>query len=146
MVRIISDPYCNSINVIERLKSEYKKYEFLIIGFDFDDTIYDYHQKGYKYNKVINLLREAKDLGMILCLYTVEPDPKKLQWKIDYCKDLGIEPDYVNKSPVMVGTTKPFFNILLDDRAGLYSACIELENIIDYIKNADIKPNKCREE
>lgn len=127
-----NDPYLNHVRVIKRLKEELEKYEYLIVGFDFDDTVYDYHQKGYTYNGVIDLLKEAKSLGFILCLYTVEPDPDKLKWKIDYCKNLGIEPDYVNKSPVMIGTTKPFFNILLDDRAGLYCSYIALKEIIEY--------------
>lgn len=129
----INDPYYSHSRVIDRLKEELKKYEFLIIGFDFDDTIYDYHKKGYSYDNVINLLKTSKELGFVLCLYTVEPDPNKLKWKINYCKELGIEPDYVNKSPVMIGTSKPFFNILLDDRAGLHSACLELKGIIEYV-------------
>lgn len=104
-----------------------------------DDTIYDYHQRGYTYDYVIGLLRKAKEIGFILCLYTVEPDPNKLQWKIDYCTNLGIEPDYVNKSPVMMRTSKPFFNILLDDRAGLYGSYLALKEIIDY---ANSKSNK----
>ncbi len=33
----------------------------------------------------------------------------------------------------MIGTSKPFFNILLDDRAGLHSACLELKGIIEYV-------------
>lgn len=130
-----SDPYCNHARVINRLKEELEKYEFLIIGFDFDDTIYDYHKKGYTYDGVINLLRKAKELGFILCLYTVEPDSHKLTWKISYCTNLGIGPDYINKSPVMIGTTKPFFNILLDDRAGLYSSYLALKEIIEYAES-----------
>lgn len=137
-----SDPYCSHARVMHRLKEELKKYEFLIIGFDFDDTIYDYHNKGYSYNDVINLLKQAKSLGFILCLYTVEPDKEKLQWKINYCKNLGIEPDYVNKSPVMIGTTKPFFNILLDDRAGLYCSYLALKEIIQYANSELSKPRE----
>lgn len=128
----MTHPYCSAERCFERLKREVEKYEYLIIGFDFDDTIYDYYKKGYDYSDVINLLKECKELGFILCLYTVEPSPEKLQWKINFCKELGIEPDYVNKSPVMMSTTKPFFNVLLDDRAGLESAYLLLKRVVEY--------------
>ena len=137
-----TDPYCNHARIIDRLKNELEKYEFLIVGFDFDDTIYDYHNKGYTYDYVINLLKEAKELGFILCLYTVELDPDKLEWKINYCKNLGIEPDYVNKSPVMISTTKPFFNVLLDDRAGLYESYCTLKEIINYANSKFGQPGE----
>ena len=66
-----------------------------------------------------------------------------LKWKIDYCKHFGIEPDYVNESPLIKGTKKPFFNLLLDDRAGLEEAYTLLVNVIDY---ANSKSDKQGEE
>lgn len=66
-----------------------------------------------------------------------------LQWKVGFCKHFGIEPDYVNESPLLKGTKKPFFNLLLDDRAGLQSAYVILKNVLDY---ADSKSNQQGEE
>ena len=113
------------------------------MGFDFDNTIFDIHNNGGNYSDVINLLRECKKLGFILCLYTAELREDWLKWKVQYCGHFGIEPDYINESPLLQGTKKPFFNILLDDRAGLESAYETLKTVIDY---ANSKSNKQGEE
>lgn len=125
---------------IARLKEDYDTHGKLVMGFDFDNTIFDVHNKGGNYSDVINLLQQCKKLGFILCLYTAELREDWLKWKIDYCKHFGIEPDYVNESPLLPGTKKPFFNILLDDRAGLKSAYLTLKHVVDYASSESSKP------
>ncbi len=115
-----------------RLLKEYKEHHKLVVGFDFDNTIFDTHNNGGNYKIVIDLLKECKRLGFVLCLFTSESNEEWLQWKISYCKHFDIEPDYVNESPLMSGTKKPFFNILLDDRAGLESAFNTLNFVVKY--------------
>lgn len=129
-------PYCDP-GCIERLKKELDTHGKLVIGFDFDNTIFDVHNRGGSYKEVIDILKQCKDHGWILCLSTAELREDWLQWKVNYCKHFGIEPDYVNESPLLKGTKKPFFNLLLDDRAGLQSAYIILKNVLNY---ADSKP------
>lgn len=119
-------------NCIERLKREYETYGNLVIGFDFDNTIFDCHGTGGNYSNVLNLLRRCKALGFILCLYTAELRPEWLEWKIKYCEHYGIKPHHINSSPLLMGTEKPFFSILLDDRAGLESAYYTLKTVVDY--------------
>ena len=116
-----------------RLIEEYKKYHNLIIGFDFDNTICGLDNESI--SKVILLLQECKKLGFTLCLYTISASDEWLEWKVKYCEYFGISPNYVNDSPVLRGNRKPFFNILLDDRAGLNEACACLENVVNYIQN-----------
>lgn len=127
----------------DRLVEEYDKHKKLVIGFDFDNTIFDVHNKGYDVSYVIKLLKQAKELGFILCLHTAELRDDWLEWKVKYCEHYGIKPDYVNESPLLPGTKKPFFNLLIDDRAGLNEACNLLNNIIAYASN---KSNRSREE
>lgn len=135
-------PYsCNGS--FDRLCKELKLYKKLVIGFDFDNTIFDVHNNGGNYSQVIRALQECKKLGWTLCLYTAELREDWLKWKVDYCKHFGIEPDYVNESPLIKGTKKPFFNLLLDDRAGLEEAYTLLIKVIDY---ADSKSNQQGEE
>ena len=124
-------PFTNN-NCIARLKEEYRTHGKLVVGFDFDNTIFDCHNKGGNYSDMISLLQECKKLGFVLCLYTAELREEWLKWKIDYCKHFGIEPDYVNESPLLSGTKKPFFSILLDDRAGLESAYIIIKTVVEY--------------
>lgn len=109
---------------IERLKQEYKLHHTLVIGFDFDNTIYDSHDNGLNVDPVKLLLKQCSVLGFTMCLYTISSNPDEMTTldKIDYCTGIGIQVDYVNKSPLLPNPYKPFFNILLDDRAGLAAA------------------------
>ena len=116
-----------------RLIGEYEKYHNLIIGFDFDNTICGLDNESI--SKVILLLQECKKLGFTLCLYTISASDEWLEWKVKYCEYFGISPNYVNDSQVLRGNRKPFFNILLDDRAGLNEAYACLETVVNYIQN-----------
>jgi len=133
----------NSGGCLSRLMKEYVEHKSLVIGFDFDNTIYDVHDNGGNYTEIINLLKRCKALGFRLCLYTAESDEDRLKWKAQYCKYKGIEPNYVNESPLLTGTSKPFFNILLDDRAGLEEAYKTLLTVVIY---AETEPSRQRKE
>ena len=117
---------------------EYHKHNNLIVAFDFDNTVYDYHDDGGDYSDVIDLLKYCHQLGFTLILYTCETSATKLAWKINWCNNnLGFRPDYVNKSPVLNNITtnsKIYYNILLDDRAGLYESMSILMNVISNIE------------
>lgn len=113
-----------------RLLTEYLEYDTLYIGFDFDNTIWDYDNYGNNYEdnpnavhwEIVNVLKACKQMGLKLCLWTSCPKKEDEIVKNDLCKAWGIEPDYLNWSPLSPGATKPHFNLLLDDRAGLESA------------------------
>lgn len=79
------------------------------------------------------MLQFLKIKGFKLILFTGN-EGGKLQEIIKYCKEHGYEPDFVNESPVMK-TTKPYYNILLDVRAGLndaYQTLVLTLNILNY--------------
>lgn len=127
---------------VERLLDEYYKHGKLIVAFDFDNTIFDYHNNGGDYSQVINLLKECTDYECVMILFTANDNKEKQDWMIQYCNHFGIAVDYVNENPEVLGTKKPYYNILLDDRAGLYEAYDILNNVIKQIKtNASIKSN-----
>lgn len=48
----------------KRLLEEYKKYGKLIVAFDYDNTIFDYHNNGGDYSCVIELLKRCARLGL----------------------------------------------------------------------------------
>lgn len=131
----------NDKGAAERLLQEYRKYKTLIVGFDFDNTIFDFHQNGGDYSEVIELLRECRRLRFNLCLFTIED---RMDWKYKECCKLGIKPDYVNESPVVFenGGNKPYFNIFLDDRAGLESAYRILKQVVEYANTESNKPSE----
>jgi hypothetical protein len=132
--------YLNDQKAIDRLYNEYKKYKRLIIGFDFDCTIYDYHNENLEVQPIIDLLREASDLNFVMCLHTLSLKYNDLVKKEDYTKKLGINVHYINTSPILSNSypiefKKPFYSILLDDRAGLSSSYNILKETIKKIKN-----------
>jgi hypothetical protein len=116
----MQDRYLNINQSVKRLIADYKTHGNLFVAFDFDSTVFDYFNIGDTYPKLESLLRFLKVNNFKLILFTGN-EGEKLQIIIDYCTLHGYAPDYVNESPVMK-TVKPYYNILLDDRAGLSDA------------------------
>ena len=110
-----------------RLLKEYKAHNGkLVIGIDFDNTIYDTHNVGADFSSVIELVKECMSRNMTICLYTSCEMPIDIERKTRMFEAMfGKKPDYVNFSPLSPNASKPFFNILLDDRAGLQE-CFEV--------------------
>jgi hypothetical protein len=113
----MQDRFLSDTTAFQRLLEEYKKHGSLYIGFDFDNTIYDVHGLGDTFPEMVKLLHDLKSINCKLILFTCR-EGNELQEAVEYCKSIGIVPDYVNESPLFK-TRKPFFNVLLDDRAGL---------------------------
>jgi len=115
----------------EKLLEAHKEHGKIIIGVDFDDTIFPLNQ--IYANRCANTRKLLQDLKehAIICLYTVA-DEQSLKYKVELMRLWGITPDHINKSPVKLGDGgKPFFNVLLDDKAGL----IETYNLLLNFKN-----------
>ena len=118
--------YLNDRLAIDRLKKEYQEHKNLIIGFDFDSTIYDYHKENLNLQPVIDLLKKCSDLGFVMCLHTLCLNYAEMNHfdKSIYAQKLGINVHFINFSPILNQQKegfypKPFYSILLDDRAGL---------------------------
>ena len=110
------------IKLLEVLKTHGK----IIVGCDFDDTVFPLTQVPYITKRceiVIGLLKELRD-RITLCMYTVTNKQELAYKKHIMIYTMGLRPDYINKSPlVRVGDgSKPYFNIVLDDKAGLNEA------------------------
>ena len=122
-----------------RLLWEYLNYDRLIVGIDFDNTIKPVKQDS-SCEEVINLLKQCSNLPKFcLCLWSVCPNGESEEKsKVEFCKNLGIRIDYINDSPFLSEGRKPYFNVLLDDRAGLESAYNNLKYVIDYVKNQSL--------
>jgi hypothetical protein len=128
-------PY-NKERCKQRLLKDYLKHGKLVVAFDFDNTIFDYHSLGDDYSDIISLLKQCTDLNFDLILFTVDTDSLKLHNKITYVSKILVTSNFtVNESKVMKGSIKPYYNILLDDRAGLEESCEILKFVIDYANN-----------
>jgi hypothetical protein len=129
------DEFIQIENCIERLLREYNTHKKLIIAFDFDDTVFDYHRKGGKNETVLALLRRCQQLGFWLVMFTASA-PERFPEMIQYMQDQGIEVHSVNKNPINLPFGyhgKIYYNILLDDRAGLGQAVETLTAVLDRI-------------
>lgn len=132
--------YLNDRKAVDRLKKEYLQHNNLIIGFDFDNTIFDYHKQGLDIQSVVELLKKCSDLGFTMCMFSLSCQEGKGSLKAVHCvKKLGIRVDHINSSPVMLKQdsnwpSKPFFSILLDDRAGLSAAYKILSRTLKELK------------
>ena len=135
--RTITDPYISAVRCVRRLANEYERHGSLYVAFDFDNTVYDYHNQGFVFERVEKILKECKKYGFRLVLFTAKETQSDIDKCVAYCAERGYEPDYVNECPVM-NTSKPYYNILLDDRAGLQSALYILEEVINLIKYGDL--------
>lgn len=127
----MKDRYLDLTENVKRLIADYRKYKNLYIAFDFDNTVFDYHKIGDTFPKLEKLLRYLKIKGFNLILFTGN-EGNKLQEIVSYCKEHGYEPNFVNECPVME-TKKPYYNILLDDRAGLNEAYQILLLTLNYL-------------
>jgi len=131
-----SDFYMDDKNCISRLYEEYKKYQSLIIAFDYDNCVYDYYKKGRKFDNVINLLRMCKELGFHLVVFTSCNDDRIPEIR-KYLNDNNIPFHSINETPdyIPFQGRKIYYNILLDDRAGLASAFNILETVVYQIRS-----------
>lgn len=130
----LTHPFLSDTACVARLVQEHRKYGFIVVAFDFDNTIYDYHDKGHDYSEVITLLKEAKGINCYLIAFTAEQNTQKV---IDFLHEQSIPFDGINENPPFFKSEarKIYFNLLLDDRAGLLSAYNQLKETIHIIKN-----------
>jgi len=143
---MITDPYFSHDLSVKRLLDVYKKHNTLFIAIDFDDTFYDCHNQGYKFNNVIQLIKDCNNLNFKVTIFTASK-PSRFQLMLDYCDQIGIKVEGINKNPENlpegIGSSgKIFYNLLLDDRAGLDSAYKILKEVVDIIKQIHINNEK----
>lgn len=132
----MTDPYFDTDFCVERLYKEYSAHKKLIVALDFDDTIFDFHDKGYQYTQIIDLILECQTYGFYIVIFTGTP-PEKWPDILSHCEKLSIKPSTINKNPIPLpfgNDGKIYYNILLDDRSGLQQSFEILRKTVDKIK------------
>lgn len=119
----------------QRLLKECRLHGKLIIAYDFDNTVFDYHMDGNTYNNVIDLLKRCHKLGFYLIVFTCNHEDKYEQIS-NYLKQCSIPYNTINENcpDIDFAHNKIYYNILLDDRAGLISAYEDLKYVVDIIE------------
>ena len=126
------DLYLSDFPAIQRLLMEWVAHKELIIAFDYDNTVFDYHETGQSFEYIIELLQKCNKIGAKFIVYSCSPESRHPEIH-NYWDSIVLRSDYINKPHIELadGTGKIFFNILLDDRAGLRSAYIILDKAAD---------------
>lgn len=132
----MTDPFTSTNNIVQRLHREYKKHPKLVVACDFDDTVYDFHQQGEEHLRVLQVLRQCNELGFYVVLWTASA-PERFEFMKEYMQKNQVHISSINENPIKLpfgNHKKIYYNILLDDRAGLGQALDALEILINNIK------------
>lgn len=131
------DFYLNPSNSSARLMEEYQKYGSIVIAYDFDDTVYDFHKKGRGYSEIINLLTDLKSINCFLICWTGQENTDFVK---SYLIENNIPFDTINENPPFYKSTsrKVYANAYLDDRAGLKQVYNELTDLVKHFKTSTI--------
>lgn len=131
------DYYLSEENCYQRIEDEFKKYGRLIFCVDFDDTIYDFHKVGRKYDNIISLLHRWENYSeVVIWTGNGEEEYPKIE---KYLADNNIKYKGINcDSSVCVSGRKTYGNVYIDDRGGLPSVYKMLSKLITKIENGEI--------
>ena len=130
------DAYFNTERAVARLYNEWKKHPRLIVACDFDDTVYDTHENGFTFDRVISLLKRCKELDFYVVVFTASK-VERYPMIEEHFNKLGIKIDGINKNVIELpfgNNGKIYANIFLDDRAGLAQAYTTLLTLTELIK------------
>lgn len=133
-----NDPFMNRERVKDRLRKEFEKYGKLIIAYDFDYTVHNYHDEGYSYEFVSELLRGWRPYADLI-VFSASPE-SRFKYIKDYLESKNIPFDTINSEIIKRDyTRKIYYNVFLDDRAGLGETAEILFELLNEIKDGSLK-------
>ena len=141
----MEDPYLQSENAYQRLYAEYQRHKNIIVALDFDLTVYDYHEQGHKFPAVIQLIQECNQLGFPVVIFSGSAKERYPAIR-KYCMSIGIQISGINEDLIDWhpdksldwSSSKIFYNILLDDRAGLNSSYKILRKLVNTVQKESV--------
>ena len=136
-IKYPQDPFMNREVVKDRLRNEYKKYGQLIIAYDFDYTVHSYREETWTYEFVMTLLREWRPYAKFV-VFTASPITRYAYIKT-YLKTHNLPYDKVNEEVFeRQRSRKIYYNVFLDDRAGLGETAEILTELLNEIKEGKL--------
>lgn len=110
------------MDLVSKTIEAYNKHNTIIVGVDFDDTIFPFNKEAEERCREVRelLLKLKEQYHVTLCLFSVA-DKQSLVYKSYIMEQWGLKPQYINESPVKKwgDCTKPYFNIYIDDKSGI---------------------------
>lgn len=120
------DEYLDTEKSYCRLKEEFELHNRLIIAYDLDSTVFDYHHKNASYEMVKDLIRKYRDYAYFIIFTSSESDRYDEIKEILEQEDLPYDSINDDAPFIPFKGRKVYYNILLDDRAGLHQTYHEL--------------------
>lgn len=141
-VKYLQDPFMNREIVKDRLRNEYQKYGQLIIAYDFDYTVHSYREgETWTYDFIMNLLREWRPFAKFI-VFTASPITRYAYIRT-YLDSHNLPYDKINEEVFeRQRTRKIYYNVFLDDRAGLCETAEILSELLNEIKEGKLMPNE----
>lgn len=136
-----TDQWFDTETCVSRLLDEWRKHDRLIVAYDFDETVNgrDLGTKDVECTKMIELIRRCKRNGCILIVFTARKE-KDYTNVANWLTEHNVPFDYINENvPDMQkdNTSKIFYNIFFDDRAGMGQAYEIMTKVLD-VREAQI--------
>lgn len=131
----MTDPYLITSQCAKRLLKEYERHPKLILAVDYDSTVFPYGHPDDTHEHVLSLVKEAQRRGFYIVLFTASA-PERFPAMRAFMAAQGITVDSINENPIPLPFGhhgKIYYNLLLDDRAGLGQACETLEYLFTLI-------------
>ena len=129
--------------LLQRLISQYQKQDKLIVAYDFDDTVSPYWCANC--TQVQSILRRLRDnIDTYFIVYTSNDDHDKIK-KFLTTNDIPF--DSINENAPFAPTKegKLFYNVFLDDKAGLGEVVNTLDQFLYLVQNGYIQKEKKEE-
>lgn len=129
--------------LLQRLISQYQKQDKLIVAYDFDDTVSPYWCANC--TQVQSILRRLRDnIDTYFIVYTSNDDHDKIK-KFLTANDIPF--DSINENAPFAPTKegKLFYNVFLDDKAGLGEVVNTLDQFLYLVQNGYIQKEKKEE-
>lgn len=128
-------------DTVESLVKRYYHYGSLILAVDFDETIHNSYSDPKKdFTPVHELIREAAKLNFQIVIYTARNE-KHFGFIEEFCKEHDLPFTHpVNKEVCELPEPtcgKIYYNIFLDDKAGLGQAAEILYKVIERLQAND---------
>lgn len=136
--------YFDREKTLERLLEAYREFGYIIVAYDFDDTVLDTENQNQN-EDIVQLIKELRPYAKLILYTSRYIGPEKeifsdvydgAEYAINWLKKNDIPFDAVNENIVNtpVDGRKVYYDIFLDDKAGLKEAYETLKEFLKIIK------------
>jgi hypothetical protein len=133
---------------LARLLRVHREHGGLTVAVDFDNTLFDFHfekerqlRAEYDFSEIHLLLQRLRECGCFIIIWTANEDEEFIK---KFLAEKAIPYDAINANPPFFKSPsrKIYYNVLLDDAAGLRETYLTLLKFIQTISTEVFPTNK----